>query len=438
MKKPFDKDRINSINENEVWVFSWFLENKVNKWWIIFLHIRNIKWELKQIVVSNIDEIEKAKSITKWSYITLSWEEINNLDIKNPEFNNKEIKMEKIINIVNASLWRTLDINSMEATSKERILQLRNPKYRLIMEIWSDIKWSFQNFFRKHNFIEINTPKIIWTASEWWAEVFPVEFYWEKAYLAQSPQFGKQSAMAAWLWKVFEIAPAFRADPSKTSRHLAEFMSVDMEMSDITSHEDLMEFQEKLLVETFKEIIEKYWVKIKQYYTESELNMPPSIFPKIPLLEAKRILEKKYNHHISNDSDIDPEWEKLIAKYVKDEFNSDFVYLTDYQSEYRPFYHMCDSETGLTKSFDLLYKGVEISTWSQREHRYDTLVHQAHNSKKKASVSQITEYLNSFRYWMPAHWWFGLWLDRLVQQILWLQNVKQVPFNYVAKGHIPY
>jgi aspartyl/asparaginyl-tRNA synthetase len=243
--------------------------------------------------------------------------------------------------------------------------------------------------------------------------------------------------MGAALRNVFEIAPAFRADPSKTSRHTSEFLSVDMEMADIKSHYDIMEFQEKWLVYVINVIKKELGDQINSLYSGLNIDVPNVPFPKISLNEAIAILALQYNHFIPSDKDIDPEGERLICKYVKEKYDSDFVYIIDYPAEFRPFYHMRDEQTGLTKSFDLLYKWLEISTGAQREHRIDILKNQAETSVKSVPLEQIEWYLSYFQYGVPPHGWFWLGQERFIKQLLEKETIKDIPFLFVAQDRLP-
>src|SRR5690606_34415591 len=225
--------------------------------------------------------------------------------------------------------------------------------------------------------IEIHSPKLMASASESNAELFSLEYFGDQtAYLAQSPQFYKQMAQVAGFGKIFEIAPAFRADPSFTSRHATEFTSIDAEISWIDSHEDVARMQEELLQFAFQAVKDKHGDEIQELFGV-EVQVPQIPFPRIPLAEARRIVAERGYEIPRTDGHLDPEGERQISAYVQETHGHDFVFITDYHPEIRAFYHMRDPETGLTKSYDLLFKGVEITTGAQREHRVDILVEQA-------------------------------------------------------------
>jgi aspartyl-tRNA synthetase len=264
--------------------------------------------------------------------------------------------------------------------------------------------------------------------SESHAELFKLEYFETFAYLAQSPQFYKQMAMTAGLGKVFEIGPVFRADPSFTSRHATEFISVDMEMSWIDSHEDVMSFQEQLLVRAITAVKEKHGEEIKKLY-DLDIEIPSVPFPRIPLAEAHKIIEARGYKVPRTDGDMDPEGERKIAQYAKEELGHDFVFLTDYPKHIRPFYHMRKKDDpGLTNSYDLIWKGTEITTGAQREHRVEVLVEQAKD--KGLDPEGLSFYIDFFRYGAPPHGGFGMGLTRVVMLLLNLPNIREASFLF--------
>ncbi len=313
-----------------------------------------------------------------------------------------------------------------------RFLDLRRPENKLVMEIQTAAEYAMRQFWQQESFLEIHSPKLMGTPSESGAELFEIKDYFGKqAFLAQSPQFYKQYAIAAGLNRVFEIGPVFRANPSFTSRHDTEFTSVDVEISWVNSHHDVMSFEEKWLQYVLRFLAENYNPQIRQYYN-TEVIVPKLPFPKIPMGEVQEILIKELKHTPPPDTkkgDLDPQGEKLIAQYVKDKFDHEFVFVTDWSSNIRPFYHMrYEDKPDLTKSFDLLWKGLEVTTGAQREHRYDILVKQA--KEKGLNLGPIKFYLDMFRFGTPPHGGFGFGLTRMIMQTLELKNVREATFLY--------
>ncbi len=311
-----------------------------------------------------------------------------------------------------------------------RFLDLRQPKNNLIFRIQTTLEHAWRTYWVENDFIELHTPKLMASASESKAELFEVEYFETKAYLSQSPQFFKQMAQPAGFGKIFEVGPAFRADPSFTSRHATEFTSVDSEISWIDSHEDVMKLHEDLLVAGFQAVKDKHGDEIKAHF-DVDIVVPTAPFPRIPLAEAKRIVAERGYEVPRQDDDMDPEGERQIAAYVQETFGHEFVFLTDYAASIRPFYHMRHADDAtLTKSYDLIFNGVEISTGAQREHRVEVLEAQARD--KGLDPEELDFYLDFFRYGVPPHGGFGMGLSRVLMLMLHLPNLRET--TYLFRG----
>jgi len=320
--------------------------------------------------------------------------------------------------------------SSLDKRLDWRFLDLRRPEQNLIFRVQTTLEHAMRSYWVEHDFIEIHTPKLMASASESRAELFELEYFDGKAYLAQSPQFFKQMAQPAGFGRVFEIAPAFRADPSFTSRHATEFTSIDAEMSWIDSHDDVATMQEELLVAAFTAVKEKHGAEIEQLFGIS-IGVPSTPFPRIPLAEAKEIVASRGYVVPREDADMDPEGERQIAAYVKETLGHDFVFLTDYASSIRPFYHMrYEEQPDLTKSYDLIYNGTEIATGAQREHRVDVLIAQAR--EKGLEPEELSFYLDFFRYGVPPHGGFGMGLQRILMLMLGQSSIREV--TYLFRG----
>ena len=309
-----------------------------------------------------------------------------------------------------------------------RYLDLRRPDRRLIFEVQSTVEHAMREFWRKEGFIEIHTPKLMGSASESGAELFKVEYFDRQAYLAQSPQFYKQMAMAAGFGKVFEIGPVFRANPSFTSRHDTEFTSVDVELSWIDSHEDVMAFEESWLAHVLGAVRDAHGEAIEATF-ETELVVPSVPFPRVTLEEAKELLRGAGHEAPGAGHDLDPPSERALSALIKQKHGHEFTFVTDYPTSVRPFYHMrYEDRPTVTKSFDLLWKGIELTTGAQREHRYEQLLVQARD--KGVDPGPIQYYLDFFRFGAPPHGGFGFGLTRLLMQLLGQENVREVTFLY--------
>jgi aspartyl-tRNA synthetase len=285
-----------------------------------------------------------------------------------------------------------------------------------------------RSYWVDHGFIEIHSPKLMHSASESGAETFSMDYFdLGKAYLAQSPQFYKQMAMAAGFEKVFEIGPVFRAEPSFTARHATEFTSIDMEIAWITSHEDVMQFEEKWLQYVLASVKSTHGDQIKRIFG-AEVHVPAVPFPRISMAEARETLGR-LGHAVpatTKAGDIDPEGERKLAAYFLKEQGHEFYFLTGYPMHLRPFYHMrSEDEPRVTKSFDLMWKGTEITTGAQREHRHEVLASQAEEVGLKSSVEY---YLDFFKYGCPPHGGFGTGLARIVMLLLDLPSIRDATF----------
>ena len=311
-----------------------------------------------------------------------------------------------------------------------RFLDLREARNNLIFRAQTTLEHAMRTYWIERDFIELHTPKLMASASESNAELFEVEYFEGKAYLAQSPQFFKQMAQSAGFGKIFEIGPVFRADPSFTSRHATEFISVDAEISWIDSHEDVMKMQEELLVAAISAVKEKHGEEIKELF-DVDVVVPTIPFPRIPLAEAKKIVAERGYEVPRNDDDMDPEGERQIAAYVAEKFGHEFVFLTDYATSIRPFYHMRNAEDQtITNSYDLIWRGTEITTGAQREHRIDILEAQAR--EKGLDPTELEFYLDFFRYGVPPHGGFGMGLSRVMMLMLHQPNLREV--TYLFRG----
>ena len=309
-----------------------------------------------------------------------------------------------------------------------RYLDLRRPDRRLIFEVQTTAEAAMRDFWQREGFIELHTPKFMGSASESGAELFKVEYFEGEAYLAQSPQFYKQMAMAAGFGKVFEVGPVFRANPSFTSRHDTEFTSVDVELSWIDSHGDVMAFEERWLAHVLEAVELEHGEAIEEAFA-TKLIVPTLPFPRVTLEDAKTMLRDAGHDAPGAGHDLDPPSERALSALIKERDGHEFAFVTDYPTTVRPFYHMRHAEDPtLTKSFDLLWRGIELTTGAQREHRYEQLMAQAED--KKVDIGPIQYYLNFFRFGAPPHGGFGFGLTRLLMQMLGQENVREVTFLY--------
>ncbi|EOO27378.1 MULTISPECIES: aspartate--tRNA(Asn) ligase [Bacillus] len=302
----------------------------------------------------------------------------------------------------------------------ERVLSLRHERTAAIFKVKSTLVQSFSEFLIENDFTRIFTPKIVSQGAEGGANVFKLPYFQKEAYLAQSPQFYKQMMVAGGLERVFEIAPVYRAEHHNSSRHLNEYISLDVELGFIHDFYEVMQLETDVLRYMFQQVAKKCEIELQLLQIEVPVITE---IPKITLLEAQEILKSKYRKE-SPVGDLDTEGEKLLGKYVKETYNSEFVFITHYPKEARPMYTMQNKENpAITDSFDLLYKGLEITSGAQRIHNYEMLL--ASFKEKGLHPEKFQSYLNTFRYGCPPHGGFGIGLERIVYKLLELTNVRE-------------
>lgn len=323
------------------------------------------------------------------------------------------------------------DIKSKDNALREtrldyRFLDLRREENNLLFKCETLIEHEMRNFWIENDFMEIHSPKISGAAAESGAETFKIDYFGQKACLSQSPQFYKQMALAAGFDKVFEIGPAFRAENSHTSYHATEINMVDVEIAWIDSEDDVMDHEEALLKHVLTKLEEKYKDEIKKCFNV-DIPLYKEKFPRIEFSEAKRILKEEFHYEGSNPLDFERKEEELIWKYAKQKYKSDFVFVTKYPWEARPFYHMLD-ENKRTKSFDLIFKGIEITTGAQREHHKDILEKQI--IEKGINPEELSFYTQFFKYGCPPHGGFAIGVARLMMQIFNIDNIREATFIY--------
>ena len=309
---------------------------------------------------------------------------------------------------------------SLEARLAVRPVSLRNVKERAKFKIQEGIVRGFRDFLYSQGFTEIHTPKIVARGAEGGSNVFRLDYFNKKAELAQSPQFYKQTMVGVYD-RVFEVAPVFRAEKHNTTRHLNEYMGLDFEMGYIGGFEDVMAMETGFLQYTMELLKNEYQKELAIL----EVILPDvSRIPSVRFDKAKELASKKYNRKIRNPYDLEPEEELLIGQYFKEEYDSDFVFVTHYPSKKRPFYAMDDpSDSRFTLSFDLLFRGLEVTTGGQRIHDYKEIL--AKMEKRNMDPKDIASYLMIFKYGMPPHGGLGIGLERLTMKLLREQNVRE-------------
>jgi aspartyl-tRNA synthetase len=309
----------------------------------------------------------------------------------------------------------------LDTRLNHRILDLRKPSVNAIFRIQHSLVRYAREFLEQNEFVEIHTPKIVAEATEGGANLFEIKYFERKAYLAQSPQFYKQLMLLAGFGRVFEIAPVFRAEKHNTRRHVNEYTSFDFEMAWISGLEDVMKMEERMLHHAFKKTAETASKELE--LLDVDLHVPQVPFKRIKYAKVIDLL-KAEGKEIALDEDLDPESERLLGQIFPEKFGADMVFITHYPVELRPAYTMPSlTDEGMTESFDLTYKGMEITTGGQRIHLYDLLVEKF--KEKGFDPEAFSFYLDPFKYGAPPHGGLGLGVERLTMQLLGIENIRE-------------
>lgn len=300
-----------------------------------------------------------------------------------------------------------------------RPVVLRHLRERSVFRVQECLGRAFRDYLRDQGFTEIHTPKIVHAGAEGGSNIFRLDYFGRKAFLAQSPQFYKQTMVGVYE-RVFELAPVFRAEKHSTARHLNEYTSMDFEMGFINSFEDVMAMETGFLQRAMALLREEYAQDVERL----GIRIPDvSAVPCIRFDEAKRLAAERYGYSIRDPYDLEPEEEHAIGRYAREVWESDFVFVTHYPSKKRPFYAMDDPEDPkYTLSFDLLFRGLEVTTGGQRIHDYGAQV--AKMEARGMDPADFESYLMAHRHGLPPHGGLGIGLERLTMQLCGLDNVR--------------
>lgn len=328
------------------------------------------------------------------------------------------------VEISNDKKIEKLNLNTLLDT---RIISLRNPKMRAILRVADGVMFAFRNFLREEGFTEFVPPKMVESGAEGGADMFEVDYFGKKAYLNQSPQMYKQ-IMVGVFQKVFTVGPVFRAEKYSTNRHINEFQGLDLEMGFIDSFEDIMELEARMFKYIFKVLNEEYANELEMFLGKDARLPELECFPKIRFMEAKQLFADAHpgphGENALKEPDFAPEEEKWLGDYFLEKYNAPIVFITHYPTVKRPFYAMDDPEdTNYTLSFDMLLNGLEVTTGGQRIHDYEMQV--AKMKARGMDIDDFEDYLTMHKYGMPPHGGMGLGLERIVQNILGLDNIKK-------------
>ena len=412
--------------------FSGVVDSVRDLQWVQFIVLRDATGKV-QVTIEKSEEKNKemvslVSSLTTESVIKVKGKLLESPKVK---LNGMEIIPESIDVLSSSENEIPFNFKKIEGVNLDtrldyRFIDLRSDKNLLMFKVQTSLVKGMREYLYNNNFIEIHTPKLIGAASESGSEVFEVKYFDRNAYLAQSPQFYKQMAMASGFEKIFEVAPAFRAENSNTNRHSTEFTSFDIEFSYIDSYEDVMDLEEELIVAGLSKVKEEYGDQIKEVFGQ-DVVVPTRPFPRIKLNDLYQELHKRYNYDIPTEDigDMNSESEKLTAKFAMEEYGHEFIFITDFSKTKRAFYHMRKDD--IPQGYDLIWRGMEITTGAQREHRYDVLKAQAEEKRLKDDVKF---YLEFFKYGCPPHGGFALGVDRLTMLLLGTNNLKETQFLF--------
>ena len=415
-----------------------FVDNVRNIKWVQFIVLRDTTGKIQVTIEKSVEEnkqmVELVETLTNESTVKVKGKIIKNENVK---LNGMEI-IPTSIEVTSVSApelpinYKDLENINLDTRLDYRFLDLRNEKNALIFKVQSTLVRYMREYLYNNNFIEIHTPKLIGAASESGSEVFEVKYFDRLAYLAQSPQFYKQMAMSSGFERIFEVAPCFRAENSNTNRHATEFTSFDVEFSYINSFEDVMNLEAEMITYGIKHTKEELGDKIKEVFGV-DIVVPSLPFPKMTVAEIYKEIEERYGYKVddSEKTDLTTEAEKLVGKLAHDKYNHEYMFVTEFPAEKRPFYHMRD-ENGILQGYDLIWKGMEITSGAEREHRYDKLLKSV---QEKGLGEDVKFYLEFFKYGCPPHGGFAIGVDRLTMLLLGL-TIKNTQFVFRGPNRI--
>ncbi len=416
--------KICEVKPGQVEIQGW-IENLRDKKSMQFVVIRDLSGKIQVTVVKeeNPEIAEIFSHATLESTVKISGKAVANEYVK---LGGIEILPEKVEITSRAEAFPIGPESSIDQRLDFRWIDLRTERNQLVFRFQSELVNAMREYLLQHDFTEIHTPKFIATASESGAEVFEVKYFDRKAYLAQSPQFYKQMAMAAGFERIFEVAPCFRAEKSHTKKHATEFTSFDVEFSYINSFQDVMNLEAEMIAYGLKKTKEKFGDKVKEVFGV-DIVVPTLPFPQMRLVDVYDELEKRYGFTVPEEekTDLTTEAERLCERLAKDKFGHEFLFVTDYPPQKRAFYHM--RKNGILQGYDLIWKGIEITSGAQREHRFEEL---KKNADEKGLGKDVKFYLEFFKYGIPPHGGFAIGVDRLTMLLLNLPSLKEAEFLF--------
>jgi len=394
-----------------------------------FFDFRDYTGKVQGVVFGKPEVLEIAKGLSNEYAVSITGV-VNKRPEKmvNAGVQNGDIELEiTAIEVLNVSEALPFDMDAeftIDTLLDNRPLTLRRKEDRAVFTIQAQIVRAYGEFMRREGFTEFQSPKLVGGDAEGGAEVFKVPYFKEKdAYLSSSPQLYKQIMVGVYE-RVFTFATAFRAEKSATSRHLSEYTSLDMEMGFIKDHTDIMRVETALMKHLVKHLAEHTADALATLKVELPAIPEGDMFPHMKLKEAQQLILKETGEDKTSEPDLEPEDERWLCEYAKENLDSDFIFITHYPVSKRPFYTYEDEEDlGYTKSFDLLFRGVEITTGGQRVHDLETLKEKI--KTKGLTPESFSFYLQAFQYGIPPHGGWGMGLERLTAKFAGVKNVKE-------------
>jgi len=426
MRRTYAKDLKEKVGE-EITICGW-VDARRDHGKLVFADIRDMSGKVQAVILPTRTEAHTIAQTLRSEWVVQVSGKVNNrpekmVNLKEPngsmEFEVYDIKILSAAKELPFELGTEINIDTYLDYLP---LTLRTEKNKAIFKVQSVITKSFRDFYSAQGFTEFQAPKLIGDDAEGGANSFTLEYFNEhKAHLAQSPQLYKQ-IMVGVFERVFAVGNVYRAEKHSTTRHINEYTSLDVEMGFIEDHRDVMNIENDFL-KYLAEQLQKDCAKEFEL-VGGEMPTVPDKIPSMTLREAQKLIKKETGKDCASEPDLDPEHERWLCSYSKEKFDSDFIFITHFPTTKRPFYTYRDEkDPTYTKGFDLLFRGVEITTGAQRIHDYDSLV--ASIKEKKLDPEKFSFYLQAFKYGLPPHGGFGLGLERLTQKLLGLANIKE-------------
>ena len=394
---------------------------------LTFINVRDRRG-LVQVVIKDKDEVEKLRGLQIGTVLAVDGNVVD--EPRAP--GGAELHDAKLTVLVPVTDEPPIEIDkpiqhkaeNLDTLFEYRVLNVRNLQEQKIFRIRGSLTRAIREFLDDHEFVEIDTPKLLAEATEGGAEVFQLDYFGKTATLAQSPQFYKQIMVGAYE-RVYEIGHSYRAEPSATTRHLTELTMLDIEMGFVSGHDEVLDMVGDMTQHALKAIYAKHADDLKSL-NAPELKLPEDgKIPRFTVAQIHEMYGKANNVDLSAEKDLIPDEEKWISNYARKQLGTDLVFATEFPIEAAKFYHKVDAEKGVTMWGDLLFRGLEIATCPLRENNYDKMIEQMTAAGLDVTHEGFKYYLQAFKYGLPMHGGCGFGIDRLVEKTIGLNNVKE-------------